>query len=47
MKRNYDAEINITGDKGAVNGSGKVVYKHGAVLPITDKEYRALTARYL
>lgn len=31
---------------GSVNGSGKVVYKHGAVLPITDKEYKALVDRY-
>lgn len=31
---------------GAVNGSGKIPYKHGCVLPINDTEYNALVEKY-
>ncbi len=35
-----------TDREGGVHGSGKVVYKHGAVLPITEEEYGALVEKY-
>ncbi len=31
---------------GAVNGNGRVPYKHGTVLPISDIEYNALVEKY-